>query len=75
MQPHPIHPKYNKIKAWAWEQDFITHTMLQIKFNLRYQDSRKIIHALQAECVILSDSNLKGEYRISYFTQTQQTQG
>ena len=59
MQPHP---KYEKIKAWAWEQDFITHTLLQSKFNLRYQDSRKIIHALIAEGVILADSDYQGKY-------------
>ena len=55
--------RWDEIKYFVCTQDFVTHTLLQTKFNIRYVHSRKIIHALQNEKIIM-ESDAQGRYKV-----------
>lgn len=51
---------YATVKSWAKTQLFISHSSLQIRFNLRYAVSKELIERLQREMVITMFSNSNG---------------
>ena len=58
-------PRYAEIATYVKTIKVISHTMLQCKYNIRYNESRELIHALQHDELISEnyDLILKG-YRV-----------
>jgi len=58
-------PRYAEIATYVKTLTVISHTILQCKYNMRYGESRAIIHALQHDELISAnyDLGLKG-YRV-----------
>jgi ribosomal protein S25 len=62
---HTIYPpSYETIREWVLTQPFVTHSLLQTRFNLLYGRARLVIERLIEEDVIGWESNQRGEYRV-----------
>jgi len=47
--------KYDQVKFFVGMNRYITHTMIETKFNLRYVESREMIHNLQRDKIIAEE--------------------
>jgi ribosomal protein S25 len=57
-------PQYDEIRAWVREQKYITHSILQQKFNLTYGHSKLTVEALVRDGVIIAVSSPQGRYDV-----------
>lgn len=68
-----IPPRWDEIIYFVGLHEFITHTKLECKFNLRYRDSREIVRQLQEREAIGIDYNVsidvnRGGYEVNIKT-------
>ena len=56
---------YERIKVFVKSQDFVTHTILQTKFNINYKYSKELVAELQGEG-LLTDSDQQGRFYVKW---------
>jgi len=57
-------PNYDKIKTWAMGEQAVSHTMMQLKFNFQYYESKRALHALRRDRLISQVSDAQGMYTV-----------
>ena len=62
----PTRPKrYDEVKFFVGTKRYITHTMIELKFNLRYVESRELIMCLKSDRIISDEFDVKrGGYEV-----------
>jgi ribosomal protein S25 len=62
--PFVYPPHYDKIKEWVMEQEFITISLLETKWNLPYARAKLIIAALHRDGLIPLQSDRRGHFEV-----------